>query len=129
MRIVLVEDSPVVRERLIAMVSGLRDATLVGYAEDAVHATACIKALQPEVVILDIQLAQGSGIEVLREVKRLPQAPVAIMLTNLVSDECRAICRRAGAEFFLDKSFGYDQLIDILEELGLHRASSVVAPS
>ena len=74
-----------------------------------------LSGFQPDVMILDIQLSGGSGIEVLREVKRMPHAPVVIMLTNLVSSECRTACWEAGAEFFIDKSFGYEQLTWILE--------------
>jgi CheY-like chemotaxis protein len=120
MKIVLVEDSPVVRERLVAMVSELRGATIVGYVKDADRARESIGALQPDVMILDIQLSRGNGIEVLREVKRMPHAPVAIMLTNLVSAECRAACREAVVEFFVDKSFGDEQLAGILKGLAVH---------
>jgi chemotaxis response regulator CheB len=61
MKIFLVEDSAVVRERLVAMVSELRGAEIVGYAEDARRATKYIVAFQPDVIILDIQLSGGSA--------------------------------------------------------------------
>lgn len=112
MKIVLVEDSPVVRERLVAMVLELRGATIVGYAKDADRARESIGTLQPDVMVLDIQLSRGSGIEVLRKVERIPHSPAAIMLTNLVSAECRSACREAVVESFVDKSFGDEQLAE-----------------
>jgi two-component system response regulator DevR len=126
MKIFLVEDSAVVRERLVAMVSELCGAEIVGYAEDARRATEYIVAIQPDVMLLDIHLSGGSGIEVLREVKRMQPAPVVIMLTNYATPEYRLACRQAGAELFLDKSSEADQLVDILR--GMIRQLGVLPP-
>ena len=126
MKIFLVEDSAVVRERLVEMVSELRGTEIVGYAEDTRLATEYIVTFQPDVIILDIQLTDGSGIEVLREVKRMQPAPVVIMLTNYATPEYRLACRQAGAELFLDKSFETDQLVDILR--GMIRQLGVSPP-
>lgn len=49
----------------------------------------------------------------------MPHAPVAIMLTNLVSAEYCPICREVGVEFFVDKSFGDEQLAGILKALAV----------
>jgi len=92
----------------------------VGYAKDTDRARKSIGTLQPDVMILDIRLSRGNGIEVLREVERMPHSPVAIMLTNLASTEWRAACREAGVEFFVDKSFGDKQLAGILKGLAVH---------
>jgi len=77
-------------------------------------------------MLLDIQLSGGSGIEVLREVKRMQSAPVVIMLTNYATPEYRLACRQAGAELFLDKSSEADQLVDILK--GMIRQLGVLPP-
>lgn len=55
----------------------------------------------------------------------MPHAPVAIMLTNLVSAECHPICREVGVEFFVDKSFGDEQLAGILKGLAVEKAVPV----
>ena len=68
-------------------------------------------------MILDLQLSGASGLEVLRVVKLAPHAPVVIVLTNLTSLEYQTTCLEAGAEFFLDKSFGFERLADILRDL------------
>jgi DNA-binding NarL/FixJ family response regulator len=126
MTIFLVEDSTVVRERLVAMVFELRGAEIVGYAEDISRATEYIVAFQPDMIILGIQLSGGSGLEVLREVTRMQPAPVVIMLTNYATPEYRLACRQAGAELFLDKAFETDQLVDILR--GMIRQLGVLPP-
>jgi DNA-binding NarL/FixJ family response regulator len=94
--------------------------------KDTCRATEYIAAIQPDVMILDIQLPAGSGIGVLREVKRMQLAPVVIMLTNYSTPEYRLACRQAGAELFLDKSSEADQLVDILG--GMIRQLGVLPP-
>lgn len=118
MKVVIVDDAAFVRERLKALLhADAPDAEVVGESGDAHSAIRLIKDTQPDVVILDLQLTGASGIEVLRAVKFGPGAPVVIMLTNLASLEYRINCLEAGAEFFLDKSFGFERLADILRDL------------
>jgi DNA-binding response OmpR family regulator len=62
---------------------------IAGYEEDACRATEYIAAIQPDVMILDIPLSGGSGIGVVREVKRMQSASFVIMLTNDATVEYR----------------------------------------
>ena len=117
-RVVIVDDAPRVRDRLKALL--LADAPyaeVVGEAGEAQAAIRLILDTRPDVVILDLQLVGASGIEVLRAIKLAPHAPVVIMLTNLTALEYQNTCLKAGAEFFLDKSFGFERLADILRDL------------
>ena len=117
-RVVIVDDTPRVRERLKALLhADAPYAEVVGEAGEAQAAIRLIRDRRPDVVILDLQLAGASGYEVLRAVKLAPHAPVVIVLTNLASLEYQSTCLEAGAEFFLDKSFGFERLADILREL------------
>jgi DNA-binding NarL/FixJ family response regulator len=117
-RVVIVDDSPLVRVRLKALLhADAPYAEVVGEAEDAQTAIRLIQDTSPDVVILDLQLAGGSGFEVLRAVKPAPHAPAVIVLTNLTSFEYQTTCLEAGAEFFLDKSFGFDQLAKTIQTL------------
>ena len=75
-------------------------------------------------MILDLQLVGASGLEVLRAIKLAPHAPVVIMLTNLTALEYQMNCLKAGAEFFLDKSFGFERLADILRDLARKSGSN-----
>ena len=117
-RVVIVDDALLVRERLKALLqSDAPYAEVVGEAGEAQAAIRLIRDTCPDVVILDLQLAGPSGLEVLRAVKLAPHAPVVIMLTNLALLEYQITCLEAGAEFFLDKSFGFKRLTDILRDL------------
>jgi DNA-binding NarL/FixJ family response regulator len=117
-RVVIVDDAPRVRDRLKALLhADAPCAEVVGEAGEARAAIRLIRDMRPDVVILDLQLVGASGIEVLRAIKHAPYAPVVIMLTNLTALEYQITCLKAGAEFFLDKSFGFEQLAHILCDL------------
>lgn len=117
-RVVIVDDTPLVRERLKALLrADAPYAEVVGEAGEVQAAIRLIRDTRPDVVILDLQLAGASGCEVLRAVKLAPHAPVVIVLTNLASLEYQITCLEAVAEFFLDKSFGFERLADILRDL------------
>ncbi len=118
MRILLVDDSPVVRERLAALLAEVEGVEVVGQAQDAPEAIAAIRALQPDVVTLDIRMPGGNGIDALAEVKKLRPTPVVIMLTNYPYPQYRKKCLDAGADYFLDKSTEFEQVAQILERLG-----------
>ncbi len=105
MEIFLVEDSAPIRERLAAMLAGIRGAALVGEAANADAAIRDILATRPDVVMLDLGLAGGtSGFDVLRAVR--PQAPEIdfYMLSNYAADPYRQLAERLGACDFFDKS-------------------------
>ncbi|MEO6197838.1 MAG: response regulator [Dehalococcoidia bacterium] len=118
MRVVIVDDAPRVRERMKAWLQvDAPYAEVVGETGEVQAAIQLIRDRYPDVVLLDLQLADASGLEVLRVIKRAPHAPIVIMLTNLASLEYQTICLEAGAEYFLDKSFGFERLLDILHDL------------
>jgi len=116
-RVFLVEDSAIIRERLLQLLSGLEDVEVVGDADTAVGAMAGIAAAVPDVVVLDIKLKSGSGIEVLKRIKQSLPSVRVIMLTNYATSEYRRTCMEAGAEYFLDKTNEFENLRGILRQL------------
>ena len=123
MRILIVDDSPVVRERLAALLAELEGVEVVGQAQDVVGAVAAIRALRPDVVTLDIRMPGGNGIEALAEVKKVQPAPIVIMLTNYPYPQYRKKCLDAGADYFLDKSTEFEQVAQILKS---HQTAAVL---
>ncbi len=122
MRVLIADDSAVVVERLVTLLSELEAVEIVGAAQTSDEATERIRQLQPDVVILDIRMPGGSGIEVLEAVKQSTPAPIVMMLTNFPYPQYREKCLRAGADFFFDKSTEFDQMIGVFRSL-LHRPS------
>ena len=86
-------------------------------AEDRDHAIAEIANLKPDVVVLDIQLKIGSGIEVLTEIKKAQASPTVIMLTNYPYPQFRAKCMNAGADYFFYKATEFTKVKEVVERL------------
>jgi two-component system response regulator DevR len=116
-RIFLVEDSALIRERLLRLFEGLSGVEVVGDAQSAADAIAGIVAATPDVVVLDIKLKTGSGIDVLRHIKEHLPGITIIMLTNYATGEYRRRCFEAGAQYFLDKTNEFQKLEGILDQI------------
>lgn len=117
MKVFIADDSRLVQERLATMLNQLEGVEIVGQAQTAPEAISAIQSLKPEVVILDIRMPGGTGIDVLRAIKQARPAPVAIMLTNFPYWEYRQTCLKAGADFFFDKSSEFDKIPEVFERL------------
>jgi len=122
MRVLIADDSAVVVERLVTLLSELEDVEIIAEAQTCGEATECIRQLQPDVVILDIRMPDGSGIDVLETAKKTATAPIIMMLTNFPYPQYREKCLRAGADFFFDKSTEFEEMIGVFRSL-LHRPS------
>lgn len=116
-RVLIVDDSALIRERLKTMLSEIAGVEIVGEAEDKMEAIASNERLHPDVVILDIRLPRGDGIEVLQHIKRDTPSVIVIMLTNYPYPQYRQKCMEAGADFFFDKSTEFDKVIAVLQRL------------
>lgn len=117
LEVLVADDSAPVRTRLMEMLSAIEGLKVVGEARNASEALASIRALQPDVVILDIRMPGGSGIDVLRNVKRDFPEIVIVMLTNHAEPQYRQKCAELKADYFLSKSTDWSVLIEIGERL------------
>ena len=115
-RVFLVEDSRAIRERLIELLGGIENVSIVGEAGTQQDAVSGIYRTRPDLVVLDIQLPEGSGIDVLREIHSQVPAIKFVVLTNHASSQYRKICMNAGASHFLDKSSEFGDVRKILQE-------------
>lgn len=115
MKVLLVDDSAPVREHMKPMLSAISHVEIIGEAETSVAALYLIQKLRPDVVILDVVLREGSGFDVLAEVKKWRDSPIVIMLTNYAAAPFRKKAQEEGADFFFDKSTEYEKVIEILK--------------
>lgn len=116
MKLFLVEDSPLLAERLEAMLASLPGIEVVGRASTAAAAIRGILERRPDLVVLDIHLAEGSGFDVLRELHALAADVEVVMLSNYSSDPYRQIAERFGAKAFFDKSKEFERVRDLVAE-------------
>jgi DNA-binding NarL/FixJ family response regulator len=104
-KVFLVDDSPLVRQRLALMVGGLPQNQVVGHAAGVEEAIRGILAAQPDVVLLDLSLDHGgSGFDVLSAIHAQHPAIAFYVLSNFASEPYRRRAERLGARGFFDKS-------------------------
>lgn len=102
------------RERLIRTLSGIQGVQVSGFADTAEEAIQEIQKINPDAIILDIRLRQGTGFQVLQAVKVRGRPPLVIVLTNFAYQQYRNKYLDAGADFFFDKSNEFDQVVTVL---------------
>jgi DNA-binding NarL/FixJ family response regulator len=114
MRVLVVDDSPIVRRRVAALVADLPHVGAVFEAEDAHAARALFLRTAPDAVILDLSLPGGSGLEILKWIRACHTAPLVVVLTAHGEDSYRRSCLEAGADFFFDKATEFDRVREAL---------------
>jgi DNA-binding NarL/FixJ family response regulator len=119
----VVDDSEHVRERLVDMVSEIEGVEVVGETGELHGAEASIRQLRPDAVILDIRLPDGSGITLLRHMRRESLAATVIVLTNYPYPQYREECLDAGADYFLYKATEFDKVGEILNRMAGSRTT------
>lgn len=120
LRIYLIEDSPVIRENLIATLEEMAPVTVVGTSDTEGAATAWLQSHEPQdcrLVIVDIFLRGGSGLGVLRAMTDAHAGRKLVVLSNYATPEMRDRCMELGADRVFDKSDDIDALIDYCTEL------------
>lgn len=102
----LIEDSPTIRNNLIPTLAEIADVEVIGTAEGEGEAVEWLNrfASQADFVILDLLLAEGSGLGVLREMVAQGIIVPVIVLTNYATQDVRERCMTLGAVALFDKS-------------------------
>jgi DNA-binding NarL/FixJ family response regulator len=118
-RVFLVEDSPLIRKRIVDSLDSIGGFEVIGFSESEDDAVETIADVQPDVIITDIRLKQGNGIEVVRQVRLKPVAvqPKIYVLSNYAYPEYKRQCELVGADDFFDKSSEYDRFLDTLQQV------------
>jgi CheY-like chemotaxis protein len=112
-RILLIEDSEVLSRRLVDLLSDPGYVAVTAQATTQSEALSQLKDGSFDVLVVDIELAEGNGVAVVRNARQLcsPEAqPLIVVLTNYASDFVRDHCFAAGADYFLDKMRDISQL-------------------
>ena len=115
-RVYVVEDSPLVRERLMQLLAAVPGASVVGHAADVDEAIGGILAAKPDLVLLDLSLASGSGFDVLNAVRESDPGIDFYMLSNFSSEPYRRHAERLGARGFFDKSRDFERVRELVSQ-------------
>jgi len=126
-RIALVDDSHVVRLGLRALLSSEPTLSIVGEAGSAATAVEMVAQARPEVLLLDIRLPDGTGIEVCRKILQVSPDTRVLFLTSVIDDHLVNDAIRAGGRGYLLKEVGGDELVRAVHEVAAGR--SVLDPA
>lgn len=121
-RVFLVDDHEVVRRGLIDLLGADPELEVVGEAGSVAQALARIPALRPDVAVLDVQLPDGNGIELCRELLSEVAGLRCLMLTSFTSDEAMLDAILAGASGYVVKDITGMQLASAIKEVGAGRS-------
>ena len=117
MKVFIADDSTIVRERLITILSDIEEIDVVGQASKGDEAIELIEKLNPDVLVLDIRMPGVNGIETLQKIRETNLDIVVIMLTNYPYPQYKKKCLESGANYFLDKSNEFEKIPEILDQI------------
>lgn len=117
LRVLLVEDSAVLAERIAELLGPIDDIRLVGVVDSESEAVTAVRGGDVDVLILDLHLKRGTGFGVMRAIAALARKPRIIVLTNYDLPEYQSAAMGLGASYFLDKARDYGRLPQVLGEL------------
>jgi len=117
MDIFIVEDSRLLKEKLVGLIKEISGFNIVGTASESEDAVQAISSKKPDIIILDIRLKRGSGIEVLRGIRTSSYQPIVIVFTHYPGLVFRKKKLLDGVRFLFDKATGFENMLDTLKKL------------
>lgn len=117
-RVYLVDDHDIVRRGVRDLLVAARDVDVVGDAGSVREAVPAILRLEPDVVLLDLHLGDGSGIEICRRVRAVKSDIAGLLLTAAGDDEAAAATVLAGAAGYLVKVTRSGHVLDAIRSIG-----------
>lgn len=125
-RIVLADDHPVVRDGLQAILSTQAEFEVVGQASNGAEVLQVVQALQPDMLLLDLEMPEMDGVEALRQLKAQGATVRTIVFTAFDTDERILTAVRAGANGYLLKGVPRDELFRAIRVV--HEGGSLLQP-
>ena len=109
-RVLVVEDHPIFRDGLVALLSSLTDITVVGCASDGLEGVDAARGGDVDVVLMDLNLPHLSGIEATTQICAEPDPPAVLVITMVDDDQAVLAALRAGARGYLLKGATGDEI-------------------
>ena len=117
MRIVVVDDSEAIRERLVILLNEIASVEVVGQAATVAQAIGALRQLKPDAMTLDLRLPDGNGLDVLRLIQRERLPTAVIVLTSYPYPQYEKRARAAGAYAFFNKASDFGRIPDVLQAM------------
>jgi DNA-binding NarL/FixJ family response regulator len=117
LNIFIAEDSETMTRALTELICEIPGTQIVGTAQTASEAIESITEKKPDVVILDVRLKEGNGIDVLKEIRGRANKAKVIVFTNYPFPQYQRAAYDAGADYFFRKATETDKLIEVLASM------------
>jgi len=112
--ILIVDDSPIIVKRITEMLLEMGNPVFITNAGNYAEAVQFINNSRPDILLLDINLPDKSGIDILRTGKEKNPSLKVIMITNQANEYYRRLCLKLGADYFIDKSKEFEKIAEII---------------
>lgn len=126
-RILLVDDHPVVRRGLRTLLEEREEWEVVGEASDGIEALEKVGSLQPDVVVLDVTMPRMNGIEACRQIQRESPGREVLFVTQHDSPQMMREALAAGAKGYVVKSNLARDLVEAVDAVSQHREFTALA--
>jgi DNA-binding NarL/FixJ family response regulator len=117
MKIVIADDSSLMRERLKDEINLCHDVTLCGEASNGKEAFEMIKKINPDLVFMDIRMREMNGIKVLEKIRENHMRTKVCILTNYTYYQYKKRCYEAGADYFLNKTEDFEKISTVITDM------------
>jgi len=115
--ILIVDDSILIVERLLDFIGSIENIDEIKHADTYEKAELLFRQCKPDIVLLDIQLPDASGINLLNKIKSYHREVIVMMFSNHASSYYKSVCMELGADYFFDKSRDFDLIPGIISSL------------
>jgi len=126
-RVLLVDDDPLVRSGLKMMLAGANGIEVVGEVDDGRGVLEAVDLQHPDVVLMDIRMPELDGIAATRLLRQQPRSPAVLVLTTFDADELVVRALRAGASGFLLKDTPPAEIVHSIELV--HAGDGTLSPA
>ena len=117
MKIVIADDSSMLRDRIKSLLNSINDISMVYEAKNGVEALQLIMEKEPDLAILDIRMPEMNGIEVLKKIRELKMKVKVCILTSYPYPQYRKRCLEAGADYFLSKIEDFEEIEIVITDM------------
>lgn len=117
LKILIIDDSRIIGERLSSMLTDIDEVRVVGQATCAREGLDLVRTTKPDFIVLDISLPDKLGLQIIAEIKKINPEITIAMFTNYPFTAYRKHSMDLGADYFFDKSKEFGKLVDILTDL------------
>ena len=129
MKIIIADDSKLIRDRIAERVKQIDSVNVVAQTTNSVETIEEIKKHKPDVLILDIRMPEGSGINVLKYIKQNKIRIITIVVTNYPIMQYKNKCFELGADYFFGKATEFDEVFKLVDKLAKSKSTRFVRRS